>query len=53
MEDVHAFLAGLAGYWWNAAHLPEPPAAQGLRALQRRQAEHTLTFLRTTGALDS
>lgn len=45
-DDVTAVLAGLTGYFLDAARHPEPPDLHGLRAFQRRQGVAALAWLR-------
>jgi thiamine kinase-like enzyme len=45
-EDVEAVLAGLAGYFVDAARRPDPPGLPTLRAFQRAQGEVVLRWLR-------
>lgn len=43
---LHAFLAGAAGHWTDAARLPSPDYAPHLRTYERDRAAATLMFLR-------
>ncbi|MGW0660862.1 hypothetical protein [Streptodolium elevatio] len=43
---LHAFLAGAAGHWADAARLPAPAYAPGLRAYEAARAAKSLAWLR-------
>ena len=46
VEDVDAVLAGLLGYFLDAARLPDPPGLPTVRAFQRAQGEVVLRWLK-------
>ncbi|WTW94714.1 phosphotransferase [Streptomycetaceae bacterium NBC_01309] len=49
---LRAFLAGAAGHWTDAARLPAPSYAPGLRAYEAARAAKSLAWLRRVGEDD-
>ncbi|WP_420813584.1 hypothetical protein [Planosporangium thailandense] len=51
LGDLHAVLAGLAGFFADAARRPAPAGLPTLRAFQQAQADAAVSWLREMNAI--